>query len=168
MRLDGTRTLSDLESELKASQAWFLKTEKYYGFHWASGTPGLKSAYTLERCEFFRRNLFLRSYDFTLEEIKALYNVEKQIEEYVDKYYPEDDDVATEDIKVYLNIFNGEKIRYNTSKYNPDLKKRLKEAVGLDDLLTKHRNYIMNIMKVIREFNENRKKDEEKIEALIK
>jgi len=81
-------TQRDVCTELNLSKAWIDKIEKMFKIEsWASGTPGKKSSYTYENYEFFRKIAVLRSLNFSLEYIKALFDLEEKLNDLLRSNY---------------------------------------------------------------------------------
>lgn len=154
-----TYTLKELCQELNLSKGWVDKIEKLFGFSsGASGTPGMKSTYSFETYNFFRKIAVLRSLGFNLDYIKALYDLENRIQNLIPLFQKEGAEIRKlrekgKETKFTLIFFYLIDSFYYPSgcteidylMFEKGLRDKQKEAVELNNLFSKHKTILKGI-----------------------
>lgn len=152
--LKGSYSLTELCAELALSPSWVKKIENHLHLtSWGSGQRGKKSFYSDHQFEFFRKISILRFLGFGLEDIKAFFDGENDILNYIMDNFPAIEAEGEEDVEfvpLYLltNIYCGTHgAEMDAKKHKTGVEAKDEKAMKLDGMITEYNNSIKGITK---------------------
>lgn len=98
-------SLTELCFKLDLSHAWIKKIEGYFNLSWGSGQRGRRSYYSWKEYHFFNKVKLLRFLGLSLKDIKDMFDMEYEIQNYLYKHFnPDNPDDSTQKLKDKTNL----------------------------------------------------------------